>query len=265
MVHLDSASAAALVLAALLAFALVLLHRRRGMPADARQRDVALDSDFSWTPSAARVLTVTERRAMTTLQRALPGFLVLAQVPISRFLRVPPRQSQREWLRRIGHINADMLLCDGGSQVRAVIDIRPAVPTIGSERRHERMVRMLKAAGIATIVWREDAIPEANEARAMLLPVLTGSFRDGSSLAQAAKRHAPAIVVPVPAAAAGAAAARPAMDAGVPDAPGRMNMIPVAEIAELLDEGDAGFDEATEPVPSAMFDDLEPVPGQRPH
>ncbi|MFN0183928.1 MAG: DUF2726 domain-containing protein [Aquabacterium sp.] len=246
----------------MLAFALVLLwHRRQGPAARSGReaRETHMDSDFSWTPTAARVLTVTERRAMATLQQALPGFLVLAQVPIARFLRVPPRQSQREWLRRIGHINADLLLCDGGSQVRAVIDIRPPLPTIGSERRHERMVRMLKSAGITTVVWSEDALPGPTEARTMLLPVLTGSFRDGSSLARATALTAHP-----------SGGASPSATTAMPVTPSvhaaqSMSMIPVPEISELLEDGDAAFDAAMEPVPSAMFDDLEPLPGQRPH
>ena len=45
-------------------------------------------------------------------------------------------------------------------------------------------------------------------------------------------------------------------------------LIPVADIAEVLAEGDraaleADFDPRMEPVPSAFFDDLDPLPRQR--
>jgi hypothetical protein len=51
----------------------------------------ALDTVAAWPPEAARILNVTERQAFDLLKRALPGFMVLAQVPLSRFVRVPMR------------------------------------------------------------------------------------------------------------------------------------------------------------------------------
>jgi hypothetical protein len=47
-----------------------------------------------------------------------------------------------------------------------------------------------------------------------------------------------------------------------------MPLIPVADIAEVLADGDraaleADFDPRMEPVPSAFFDDLDPLPRQR--
>ena len=59
------------------------------------------------------------------LRSAAPGLMVLAQVPLSRFLRVPTRHSHAEWLQRVGCLSADLLVCDTGSRVLAVVDIRP--------------------------------------------------------------------------------------------------------------------------------------------
>ena len=78
-----------------------------------------------WPPEAARVMTTPERKAYEITRRALPQQMVLSQVPLSRFLRVPTRHSYSQWVSRVGCLNADLVVCDQGSHVLAVIDIRP--------------------------------------------------------------------------------------------------------------------------------------------
>ncbi len=208
----------------------LLLWRRSqsGTRRQAMQRDV-LDTVQDWPPEAARVLTIAERRAYDLLRNTLPGFLVLAQVPLSRFLRVPTRHSHSEWMQRVGSLSADLLVCNGGSRVLAVIDIRPAEQTERSRRRHERMQRVLKSAGIEVQVWSEDRLPSATEVRSLL-----GSVLERSAGATAQAKATPS---------------RP------------MPLIPVAEMEELLMHGDAAVqDTSYEPVPSAFFDEFEPAP-----
>jgi len=214
--------------ASLLLLGLLLWRRSQsGAQRQAARRD-ALDTVQDWPPEAARVLTIAERRAYDLLRNALPGFLVLAQVPLSRFLRVPARHSHAEWMHRVGSLSADLLVCNGGSRVLAVIDIRPADQTERSRRRHERMARVLKAAGIEVQVWNEDRLPSACDVRALLGSVLERT--------------------------AGAASQTKA----TPSRP--MPLIPVAEMEELLLHGDAAAqDTSYEPVPSAFFDEFEPA------
>ena len=79
---LDPLSSAALATAALLLLSLLAVRRRqRDGPRQAHHD--ALDTVASWPPEAARILNVTERQAFELLKRALPGFMVLAQVPLS--------------------------------------------------------------------------------------------------------------------------------------------------------------------------------------
>jgi hypothetical protein len=110
------------------AVALVLLSTwLRGRQAESR--DGAgdfdrLDTLAAWPPQATRILTTQERLAYSTLLRAFPDYMVLAQVPLSRFLKVPTRHSHAEWLRRVGHLCADLLVCDMASQVVAVIIVQ---------------------------------------------------------------------------------------------------------------------------------------------
>ena len=135
---IDSGSSTALVAAAALLLTLFVV-RRRGRQNNTRAglRD-SLDTVQDWPPEPARVMTVQERQSYELLRRALPGYMVLAQVPLSRFVRVPTRHSYTEWLQRVGTLSADLLVCDTGSRVLAVIDVRANEESARSRRRHER-------------------------------------------------------------------------------------------------------------------------------
>jgi hypothetical protein len=131
-----------------------------------------LDTVAGWPPQATRILTTAERLAQDILVRALPEYLVLAQVPLARFLKVPTRNSYAEWLRRLGSQCADLVVCDKATQVIAVVDVQ-APNDQASERarkRLNRMARVLKAAQIPLHVWTEGALPSVAAARATLLP-----------------------------------------------------------------------------------------------
>lgn len=228
MALFDPTSALALCLAMLM-LGLVLRHRRQSGPRVMPSRREALDTVQDWPPQATRVLTVAERRAHELLRSALPGMLVLAQVPLSRFLHVPTRHSYIDWMQRVGGLSADLLVCNADSRVLAVIDIRDPAQSDRARRRHERMARVLKAAGIEVQVWSEERLPSASELRTLLGGVLARS-------------------------AGPAAAGAPAK----PRSSQPMPLIPVAEIEELLQHGDAAAqDTGYEPVPSGFFDDLD--------
>jgi hypothetical protein len=131
-----------------------------------------LDTLAAWPPQATRILTTHERLAYSTLLRAFPDYMVLAQVPLSRFLKVPTRHSHAEWLRRVGNLCADLLVCDMASQVIAVIIVQ-SPGGLASERaaaRRERMTRVLKAVGVRMLVWVENALPSPDAAREAILP-----------------------------------------------------------------------------------------------
>jgi hypothetical protein len=201
--------------------------RQRSSRSDLRD---TIDTVVGWPPEAARVLTIDERHAYDLLKRAMPGFLILAQVPLSRFLRVPMRHSYSDWLQRVGSLNADLVLCDSGSRVLAVIDIRQVDESARSRRRHERMARVLRAANVYVYTWREGELPTSQQVRAALAPLL-GPAASGIKSATPSK--------PMP-------------------------LIPVAEMEEILADGDrlAEENEALEPVNSGFFDDFEPTAQQ---
>jgi hypothetical protein len=140
---------------------------RGGRPPQAEE----LDTVASWEPSATRMLTGPEREAYQTLRRALPEHIVLAQVPLARFIKVPTRNSYAEWMRRVGGLCADIVVCDATSQVIAVVEVRNPIARDKerAQRRQARMDRVLEAAGIPVHVWLEGALPGPAVARETVL------------------------------------------------------------------------------------------------
>jgi hypothetical protein len=224
---LSSPLSLAILVASLLLVLTLIAARIRARPSvkSSATRE-ALDTIIAWPPEATRVLSVAEREAYDLLRRAMPTCLVLAQVPLSRFIRVPTRHSYGDWLQRVGSINADLLLCDAGSRVLAVIDVRSANESVRARRRHERMARVLKATGIQLFTWSEVALPGLSDVRnslASLLPPPAAAM--------------PSVSRPMPLSNSRSATdrqARPSM-----------------------------FDPATEPVASGFIDDFEPTPVRR--
>lgn len=201
--------------------ALLMWQKQREAKAKvAKQRVVeSRDTVADWPPTATRIMSVQERKAYDTLVKALPDNIVLAQVPLSRFMRVPTRYSYGEWLSRVGQLSADLLVCDPTTEVRAVVEIRGSEESPRSIQRHNRMVRVLKAAGIHVLVWPENQIPSPTEARHSLFPHEAQKARDErAALIARAER----------------AAAEP---------------IPVADAQEV--------DEPREPPPTTWFNDLD--------
>ena len=168
---MDSLGIVLLVLIVALALAWLMLRGRSKKKSGEDEGD-RLDTVAAWPPKTTRVLTTAERLAYSTLVRALPGYMVLAQVPLARFLKVPTRHSYSEWLRRLGNQCADLVVCDMASEVVAVVNVQgPADQT--SERgrkRLNRMARVLKAAEIPLHVWTDNALPSVDTARETLLP-----------------------------------------------------------------------------------------------
>lgn len=229
MDFIDSGSSTAIAAAAALLLTLLLM-RRRGRNGASRQsvRD-SLDTVQDWPPEPARVMTVQERQSYELLRRALPGYMVLAQVPLSRFVRVPTRHSYTEWLQRVGTLSADLLVCDTGSRVLAVIDVRANEESARSRRRHERLARVLRAAGVRVHVWREGHLPSAAEVRTALAHDLV---RGTGPMQPIATNSRPMPLIPIP---------------------------ETRELDALLAEGDAAAerDGSMEPVPSGFFEELE--------
>ncbi|WP_140628196.1 DUF2726 domain-containing protein [Methylibium rhizosphaerae] len=158
----------------------------------------ALDTVVAWPPSATRLMTNSERKAYAVLRTALPEHMVLAQVPLARFIKVPTRYSYAEWMRRAGQLCVDLLVCDSSSQVVAVVDVRQADidESERAHKRHARMDRVLKAAGIPVHVWREGHLPSANAAREQVLQGMPPELSQQEGGASVRTRSAAARLAP---------------------------------------------------------------------
>lgn len=247
-------------------------HATVGAGKDAKSKrrapEEALDTLAAWEPMATRVLTTSERDAFLTLVKALPEHIVLAQVPLARFIKVPTRNSYAEWLKRAGALCADLVVCDSASQVIAVVEIRqPASKEKErSLRRHSRMDRVLTAARIPVHVWLEGAIPGPAIAREAILGAAASTVTHSKQLdSEAARRSAEAASVvasmqaPTPKPiklAAPVVAAKPApkvVPYSLPD-------VQATEVDLNLDEWEPSpimMDERKDPPPSTWFDDME--------
>ena len=223
MEHLEPTSTVALLVTTLLLLTLLWSRRRIQTPAPAPD-DESLDTVQDWPPQVVRVMTLPERRAFEVLRRAVPRHhLVLAQVPLARFISVPPKNPYAMWMSRAGRLSVDLLVCDASSRASAAVEVRASDETRRSGKRHDRLARVLEAAGIPVHVWHEPGLPSISDARRLFDPK-----------------------------AASAAESEPeSVDAG-----GR-RILPVPEIQELLSAGDAQhFQQQNDPVGSGFFDDL---------
>lgn len=217
----DSAAALAILVATALLLTLWWTHRQSAVARAKKKRpEDELDTVQAWPPQAVRIMTAPERKAYEILRRALPQHMVLAQVPLSRFVSVPVRHSYAEWLDRVGRLSVDLLVCDFSSRIIAAIEIRGAEETPRARQRHERMSQVLRAAGLKVHVWPVLDLPSLGEVREMF-----GVTSEGT-----ASQPMPLV-----------------------DRAGRM-AIPVPEMQELLAAGDE-FDYHHDPVPSAFFDE----------
>jgi hypothetical protein len=212
-------AAASAALAALLTWAVMRRLRPAALPVP--KREEGLDTIQAWPPQAVRVMTLGERQAYEILKRALPGHVILSQVPLSRFISVPTRNPYQLWLQRAGRLAVDLLVCDYSSRAVAAVEVRTADESKRSAKRHQRLVEVLRAAGVQVFEWDEDDLPDIVDARELFIP-------------KRSAKEAPT-----------------KMDAG-----GR-RLLPVPEINEVLAEGDATDYGQLEPVPSAFYDDLD--------
>ncbi|MEO5844762.1 MAG: DUF2726 domain-containing protein [Caldimonas sp.] len=240
------------------------LARLQGPPPRTESPGERLDTLAGWPPEPTRILRSSERLAFSTLKLALPGYLILAQVPLARFLSVPKRNSYAEWMRRLGNQCVDFVVCDVTSQVVAVVEVRPPMDHIEDKVkvRLDRVARALKAARIPLHVWNEEKLPTIEAAREKLLPsspaVPAGMGRKAAVLATAATVAGAAEFIETP---FGDAAMN---EAGLADAvvDGGPAVDPFADTDR--DWSQSEVIEVREPSTTSWFDELESVTAELP-
>ena len=226
MLILDLASTTSLLVSMLLLLTVLWSRQRDAGAQRAAKRVQFLDTVVGWPPQAVRVMTLPERQAYELLRRAVPrNYMVLAQVPLSRFISVPTENPHVQWLNRAGRLSVDLLVCDPSSRVVGAIEVRSNNESKRSTNRHERLAKVLKAAQVPVHTWSDAALPTLREVRQAFLAT---AHDDASALPHSNDRR----------------------------------LLPLPEIHELLVDGDEyHLNHRHEPVSSGFFDDLDA--GQR--
>lgn len=303
-----AAAAAAVVLCLVLALLAWRLRKRRpaaGQPKAKARTDrpnsrEGVDLLARYHPSAVRVLTAFEREAFDLVRAALPQHIVMAQVPLMRYLKVQDKRTEDDWLRGLSMLSADILVCDSSSRPVIAVEILPPNPGPRAQERHERMRQLLEGVGVRVLIWQEARLPAAEQARTQLQAALESAGAPAArqktsrgDVPPVARRRGPASdaqptaaatriepeLGPVDQPARGASAARTAAPSAAPlrgaaappagptaarpAAPsGFAPLIPVPEIAELLAEGDeiAARHSSFDPVSLTFFDEFEARP-----
>ena len=219
---LDSTSAVVLFGAIALLLSALLMRRHYARPRMALAEE-SLDTVQAWPPQAVRVMTLGERQAYEVLRRALPGHVVLAQVPLSRFISVPTRFPYAQWLQRAGRLGVDLLVCDFSSRAVAAVEVRTADESVRSAKRHQRLIEVLRAAGVTVHEWNEDDLPSVTEARSLFMAKAPANAEEEVAVT-----------------------------------PGGRALLPVAEIQEMLADGDNTDYGQLEPVPSGFMEEDDP-------
>lgn len=119
-------------------------------------------------------LTATEAKFYRTLVQALPDYIVLAQVQLSRFLKVDEtqikRQDYRRWFNPIAQQSVDYLICTREFSVIAAVELddksHENSEAIG---RDTKKTKNLEAAKVPLIRWHAEAMPELDTIRKDIL------------------------------------------------------------------------------------------------
>jgi very-short-patch-repair endonuclease len=175
---MNSVMVMALAVVVCAAIAISLLKRRRTSKGDGR-----------WPLHARKPLSVPEQVLYFRLIHALPGHIVLAQVSLSRVLKVDRDLNKSDavaWHNRIARMTADFVVCAKDSSVVAVIELDDATHERADRKvADEKKERALTAAGIHVIRWRAKLLPDEAAIR-RALPRNSRDSRQSAQLAQAA-------------------------------------------------------------------------------
>lgn len=118
--------------------------------------------------SQCRPLTEREQVLYWRLRKVLPGQMILAQVAISRILRVDQGNDARAWLNRVNRMTVDFLVCLPDASIVAAIELDDAsylaVDRITADAKKEKA---LASAHVKLLRYRE--LPSEDEIRTAFL------------------------------------------------------------------------------------------------
>lgn len=135
-----------------------------------RKRPTIGSEETPWPFYVKKTLTQPEQVLYHRLVAAVPDYIVLSQVQLSRVLGVKKGFNFHEWNNRISQMSLDFLACRKDSTVVAAIELDDNThrreSRIDTDKRKERA---LSAAGVALIRWQVGAMPDEGIIRQALV------------------------------------------------------------------------------------------------
>ena len=127
-------------------------------------------SDEAWPFYAKKPLSQPEQVLYFRLTKALPEYIVLAQVQLSRLLGVKRGNNFHAWNNKINRMSADFVVCNKDSSVIAVIELDDASHARGNRQvADNKKDKALTSADIRIIRWQVKAMPDEATIKAAFL------------------------------------------------------------------------------------------------
>lgn len=119
-----------------------------------------------------KILSSPEQILYHRLVAALPDYIILSQVQVSRVLGVKKGFNFHEWNNRINRLSYDFIICSKDLTVVAAVEL--------DDKSHEAASRIeangkkdkaTLSAGIPLIRWNVKAMPDVSAIKSAILPV----------------------------------------------------------------------------------------------
>ena len=139
-----------------------------------------------WPIAARPVMTADEQVLYNRLRGVFPEFMVLAKVPLSRFMRLQSEKNASMWFRVLNPLHVNFVLCAANRRVVAAIDVE--TKNGRSEQAHLLKDKALRACSIRFVtfpyleVWTDEQIRSS-----CLAPPSQASPRRGAAAAEASE------------------------------------------------------------------------------
>ncbi len=127
--------------------------------------------DEVWPFYAKKPLSQPEQVLYFRLVQALPDYIVLAQVQLSRLLGVKKGKNYQAWFNRINPMSADFVVCKKDSSIVAVIELDDA-----THQKEDRLAadakkdKALSSAEIRVVRWQAKSIPDVASIQPAFMP-----------------------------------------------------------------------------------------------
>ncbi|MBU2610436.1 MAG: DUF2726 domain-containing protein [Chloroflexi bacterium] len=117
--------------------------------------------DEVWPFYARKPLSQPEQILYFRLIQALPEYIILAQVQLSRLLGVKKGNNYQAWSNRINRMSADFVVCNKDSSIVAVIELDDAKHQTEDRRVADaKKDKALASAGVRIVRWQAKSIPD---------------------------------------------------------------------------------------------------------